>query len=133
MACGSGDGVSTARTDPTLFVHDVRGRADDAEISGYVRYLADADCFVLDSAADGTGGVRNVAVWPPGTTVWMKDAQVAGVEVPDRDPIALGSRLTGGGGYANPDTSELELPEVATDCLSNDGEFAMIHVISAVS
>jgi len=133
VACGSGDGVSTAQTDPTLLVHDVQDRADDAEVSGYVRHLAEADCFVLDSTADGSGGVRNVAVWPPGTKVWMKDAEVAGVEVPDRAPIAVGSRLTGGGGFANPDTSELDLPEVAADCLSDGGEFAMIHVISAVS
>jgi hypothetical protein len=123
VACGSGDKISTAGTEPTLLVHDVRGRSDDAEITGYVRYLAEADCFVLD----GSGGVRHVVVWPPGTTVWLRDGAVAGVEVPGRDPIPLGSRLTGAGGFANPETSELDLPEVATDCRSGDGEFAMIH------
>ncbi|XVU29533.1 hypothetical protein ACQPZJ_21390 [Actinoplanes sp. CA-054009] len=129
-SCGSGTEVSVARTDPTLFVHDVRDRSDDAKVDGYVRYLDDADCFVLDSTADGT---RHVAVWPPGTEVWKKGTEVAGVEVPDRDPIAVGSRVTGAGGYANPATSDTELPEVAADCLGRGGEFAMIHVISAVS
>jgi hypothetical protein len=133
VSCGSEAGVSVAQTDPTVFVHDVRDRADDAKLDGYVRYLDDADCFVLDSTADGSGGVRNVAVWPPGTKVWKKGPEVAGVEVPDWDPIAVGSRVTGAGGYANPGTSDMDLPEVATDCLGSGGEFAMIHVISAVT
>ncbi|MFF5076224.1 hypothetical protein ACFY36_04180 [Actinoplanes sp. NPDC000266] len=125
--------MSVAQTDPTLFVHDVRDRSDDAKVDGYVRYLGDADCFVLDATADGASGTRNVAVWPPGTKVWKKGTEVAGVEVPDRDPIAVGSRVTGAGGYANPTTSDTELPKVAADCLSTGGEFAMIHVISAVA
>jgi len=132
VSCGSGSGVSVAQTDPTVFVHDVRDRADDAKLDGYVRYLDDADCFVLDSTAD-RNGVRNVAVWPPGTKAWKKGTEVAGVEVPDRDPIAVGSRVTGGGGYSNPDTSDMDLPKVAADCLGNGGEFAVIHVISAVT
>ncbi|WP_143049962.1 hypothetical protein [Asanoa ishikariensis] len=118
------------RSDPTLLVHGVQGRSDDAQIDGYVRYLDDADCFVIEAAA---GGGRNVAVWPPGTTVWMDGVAVAGVDVPDRDPIAIGSRLTGGGGYANPDTTDLDPPEVAADCLSGGGEFALIHAISTVT
>ncbi|SNT58631.1 hypothetical protein SAMN05421812_11134 [Asanoa hainanensis] len=128
VGCGSHEGISTARTDPTLLVHGVQGRSDDAGVDGHVRYLEEADCFVLDSA-----GVRNVAVWPPGTKVWLDGARVAGVEVPDRDPIAIGSRLTGGGGYANPATTEIELPEVAADCLRGGGEFVSIHVISAIT
>ena len=132
VSCGSGASVSAAQTDPTLFVHDVRNRSDAAKVEGYVRYLADADCFVLDSTAD-RNGVRNVAVWPPGTKAWKKGPEVAGVEVPDRDPIAVGSRVTGGGGYSNPDTSDMDLPKVAADCLGNGGEFAVIHVISAVT
>lgn len=130
LSCGSGGGVSTVGPDPTLFVHDVRGRSDDAQVDGYLRYLDDADCFVLDAT---TGSGRHVAVWPPGTKAWMNGAEVAGVRVPDRDPIAIGSRLTGAGGYANPTTSDLDLPEVAADCLGAGGEFAMIHVISAVT
>lgn len=43
---------------------------------------------------------------------------MAGVRVPDRDPIARGSRVTAAGGYANPATSEIDLPQVAADCLS---------------
>lgn len=132
-SCGSGAGVSAAQTDPTLFVHDVRKRGDDAGIEGYVRYLSDADCFVLESTADGAEGVRNVVVWPPGTEIWMNGEEVAGVTVPERDPIVLGSRVTGGGGYANANTSEIDLPEVPADCLSGGGEFALLHVISAVT
>ncbi|MDG4768015.1 hypothetical protein O7632_28560 [Solwaraspora sp. WMMD406] len=111
-------------------MHDVRERGDDAGIDGYLRYLAGSDCFVLEPAA---GGVRNVAVWPPGTTVWMDGADVAGVTVPDHDPIATGSRVTGGGGYANAGTSDTDLPDVPAECLSGGGEFAFLHVISAVT
>ena len=41
--------------------------------------------------------------------------------------------MTGAGGYANPVTSDLDLPEVAADCLSGGGGFAMIHVIATVT
>ncbi|MDG4826433.1 hypothetical protein O7635_31675 [Asanoa sp. WMMD1127] len=125
VGCGADGSVSAAQTSPTLLVHDVRGRGDDAAVDGYVRYLEGADCFVLEAV--GGGGVRNVAVWPPGTTVWLRGGAVAGVRVPDRDPIALGGRVTGSGGYANPTTSELDLPAVAPDCLSGGGEFVMVH------
>jgi hypothetical protein len=114
-----------------VYVHDVGSdRSDDVGIDGYVRYLDDADCFVLESTA---GGVRHVAVWPPGTKAWKPDATVAGVRVPDRDPIALGSRVTAAGGYANPATSEIDLPQVAADCLRSEGEFVLIQKIAAVT
>ena len=109
LSCGSGGGgVSTAGSDPTVFVHDVGGdRSDDAGIDGYVRYLDDADCLVLESTA---GGVRH-----------------------ERDPIALGSRVTAAGGYANPATSEIDLPQVAADCLRSEGEFVLIQKIATVT
>ncbi|WP_203716299.1 hypothetical protein [Asanoa siamensis] len=120
-ACGS--------TAPTVLVHDVRGRGDDALITGSVGYLADADCFVIESA-----GVRHVAVWPPDTEAWVTGTEVAGVRVPDREPIAIGSQLTAGGGYTNPTASgDLDLPEVPAECFGGGGEFALIHVITAVT
>jgi len=130
----TGAAVSVAETDPTLFVHDVRGGGDDAQIDGYLRYLADADCFVLEpDTTTGPDRMRNVAVWPPDTTVWRDGGQVAGVDVPGREPIAIGSRVVGGGGYANLSTSDLELPDVPPDCLTGGGEFAMLHTIVNVT
>ena len=73
--------MSTVGPDPTLFVHDVRGRSDDAQVDGYLRYLHDVDCFVLDSTT-----IRHVAVWPPGTKAWRDGAEVAGVEVRTATP-----------------------------------------------
>jgi hypothetical protein len=122
--------VSSSDTSPTLLVHDVRGRGNDADISGYLRYLDDADCFVLESEPGAERLVRNIAVWPPGTQTWQQDGQVAGVEVPDVGAIPLGNWVSGGGGYANPTTSDIDLPEVSSHCLSGDGEFAMLHRIS---
>jgi len=133
FGCTSGPPVSMAESDPALLVHDVR-RGDDAQIDGYLRHLADADCFVLEpDATTGPDGMRNVAVWPPDTKVWRDGGQVAGVYVPDREPIAIGSRVVGGGGYANPSTSDLDLPDVSPDCLTGGGEFAMLHTITSVT
>ncbi|MFY1696865.1 hypothetical protein [Solwaraspora sp. WMMA2101] len=134
FGCTSSPPVSVAESDPALLVHDVRRGGDDAQIDGYLRHLADADCFVLEpDAATGPDGMRNVAVWPPGTTVWRDGGQVAGVEAPGREPIAIGSRVVGGGGYANPSTSDLDLPDVSPDCLTGGGEFAMLHTIVSVT
>lgn len=134
LGCTSSPPVSVAETDPTLLVHDVRRGGDDAQIDGYLRHLADADCFVLEpDATTGPDGMRNVAVWPPGTKVWRDGGQVAGVDVPRREPIAIGSRIIGGGGYADPSTSNLDLPDVSPDCLTGGGEFAMLHTITSVT
>jgi hypothetical protein len=133
FGCTPSPPVSVADSDPTLLVHDVRRGGDDAQIDGYLRHLADADCFVLEpDATTGPDGMRNVAVWPPGTKVRRDGGQVAGVYVPGREPIAIGSRVVGGGGYANPSTSNLDLPDVSPDCLTGGGEFAMLHAIASV-
>ncbi|WFE25848.1 hypothetical protein O7623_21085 [Solwaraspora sp. WMMD791] len=134
FGCTPSPPVSVAETDPTLLVHDVQGGGDDAQIDGYLRHLADADCFVLEpDVTTGPDGMRNVAVWPPGTKVWRDGGQVTGVDVPGREPIAIGSRVVGDGGYANPSTSDLDLPEVTPECLTGGGEFAMLHTIVSVT
>ncbi|MEV0728202.1 hypothetical protein [Polymorphospora sp. NPDC050346] len=134
-SCSSGPAsISTAATTPTLFVHDVRGSGTTAEINGYLRYLSDLDCFVLESGPEVEGLARQVAVWPPGTKVWRRDGQVAGVEVPDTGKIPLGGRIVGSGGYANANNGFAEnLPDVSPECLTSGGEFALMHKISKVT
>lgn len=130
-ACASGSGaVSEAHRDPTLFVHDVTGQGNDAEIGGFLRYLEDADCFVLERDRGAEPPVRHVPVFPPGSVVWQRDGQVSGVEVPGAGAVPLGDWLTGGGGYASPDTTDRDLPSVAPECLSGGGEFAFLHVVA---
>jgi hypothetical protein len=132
-ACMSGPTrVSAASSEPTLFVHNVQGPGDDAGIRGRLRCLDDADCFVLESPPGTEPVARSVAVWPPGTRIWRQRGQVAGVDTPVIGAIPLGSLITGGGGSASPDTSELELPEVAPSCLTGGGEFTMLHRITEV-
>lgn len=136
VACVSGaTRVSTTDTDPPLFQHNVGGRGNDAEIGGYLRYLHHAGCFVLvpESAPGAAGGERRfVVVWPRGTEPMWRGGELAGVEVFGFGTIRLDEWVTGGGGYANPRTSTIDLPEVAPDCLSGDGEFAILHRISGV-
>lgn len=129
-ACASGSGaVTEAHRDPTLFVHDVTGQGSDAEVGGFLRYLEGADCFVLEPAPDADPPIRNVPVFPPGSVVRQQGGQVAGVEVPGLGTVPLGDWITGGGGYANPDTTDRDLPSVAPECLSDDGELAFLHVV----
>jgi hypothetical protein len=123
--------VSRTDTDPPLFVHNVQNSAEEAAIEGFLSYLEAAGCFVIESdPADGQA-VRNVPVWPPGTEPERDDGDLKGVVVPGFGLIALGDWVSAGGGYASPETSNLDLPEVSPDCLSPDGEFAMVHSISA--
>lgn len=131
LACGSDlTQVSTTNTDPPLLVHDVRWRADDAEISGTLRYLAESGCFVVERQAGGETERRHVVVWPPGTTPWHEDGALVGVMIPWSGIIRLGDRIDGGGGYAEPRTSNLDLPNVPDECVTGDGGFAMLHTLS---
>ncbi|WP_212818610.1 hypothetical protein [Polymorphospora rubra] len=131
-SCSSGPAsVSTAATSPTLLVHDVRGSKSTAGITGYLRHLSDADCFVLESDLGADVLARQVAVWPPGTRVWRSDGQVAGVDVPGAGRIPVDGRVVGGGGYANATNGfARNLPDVSPECLSSGGEFVLIHEIA---
>lgn len=122
--------VSITNTDPPLLVHDVRWRGDEAEINGTLRYLAESGCFVLESPPDDEIQRRYVVVWPPGTTPWHEEGGLVGVMIPWSGTIRLGDRIDGGGGYANPRTSNLDLPDVPQECLTGNGEFAMLHTLS---
>lgn len=124
--------ISAVENSPTLFVHNVQGRGDEAQVGGLLRYLDGPDCFVFESPPGVEPVARSVAVWPPGTRIWWRSGRVGGVDTPVIGAIPLGSRVVGGGGSASPDTSDLDLPAVGPGCLTGGGEFAMVHVISAV-
>lgn len=64
-------------------------------------------------------------VWPHGTT-WDGDAQA--VRLPDGQVVALGDRVSGGGGYPYLSDLEPEFAEPLADCPTNDyGEVAMFN------
>lgn len=131
LACASpSDGAfMLTQTDPPLVVHDQRGAVNDAEIEGYLRFLDDAQCFVLESALTDSRQILHVPVWPSGAQPIREGDAVAGVLVPDVGEIRVGDWVEGGGGYVNAAISDQELPAVPPDCLSGGGEFARLDVI----
>lgn len=131
LACSgpSDDAFALTETDPPLVVHDERGSGNDAEIEGYLRFLDQARCFVLESAPVGGEQIRHVPVWPSGAQPIREGDAVVGVLVPDVGEIRVGDWVAGGGGYVNPATSDQDLPALPSDCLSSGGEFARFDVI----
>jgi hypothetical protein len=130
---GETSAISETDTDPPILVHTVRGGGDDAEIGGYLRYLAEAGCLVLESDPGAEQLTRHVVVWPPGTEPVQDLDELVGVNVPDVGMVRLGDWVSGGGGYDNPDTSEVDLPEVPAACLVGGGEFAALHAITSTT
>lgn len=64
-------------------------------------------------------------VWPYGTT-W--DAEAEAVRLSDGQVVALGNRVSGGGGYPHLPDLEAEFAEPLTDCPTNQfKEVAMFN------
>lgn len=88
---------------------------EDAEVSGV---LAAADgCVLLEE-----GGSRFPVVWPSGTSVAGSDPLV--IELPSGEQVHLGDRVSGGGGYSDPERLGIEVP---AECLDEYGEVAVFN------
>jgi hypothetical protein len=126
--------IEATDTDPPLLVHSMEGSGLDAQIGGYVRYLSNARCFVIESSpAEDEEATRHVAVWPVGSKPTRRDDRVTGIDVPGFGAVPLDGWLTAGGGYLDPATTSARLPEVPADCLSASGEFALVSEVTEVS
>ena len=71
------------------------------------------------------------AVWPHGTT-W--DSESRTVHLPDGQVVALGDRVSGGGGYPNLSELETEYAEPLAECPTNEyDEVAMFNAEGQVA
>lgn len=126
-------GIRVIDSDPRLLIGGSSFSGGDAAIRGVLRYQAEAGCFVIerdqvDVTNDTSEVVRHVVVWPRGTA--PRSAEGVGVDVPGFGEVRVGDWLEAGGDYASPDSnSGPALPTVESECLSEDGEFAIINRI----
>lgn len=99
------------------FVHgrQVSSGGMDAAVVGT---LTTADgCVLLDQ-----DGNRSPVVWPSGTSVEATDPLV--IELPSGEQLREGDQVSGGGGYLNADTLDIDVPEA---CLNEWGEVAVFN------
>lgn len=94
----------------------------DALISGFL--VLDGDCLYVEGEVE-----RYPVLWPAGTS-W--DESTSTVVTPARGSIAIGSAITGAGGYLDVDAVRRiagdEAAEVALRCADNlYGEIAVIN------
>jgi len=123
-AQGDVGGVRLTETDPPLLVHDYHDSGMEAEITGYLRYIEGGRCFVLEQ--EGDQKTRNVAVWPSGSEPVRQDGALVGVNVPGFGTVVTGQWLKAGGGYVDPGMNVEKVPDVAPECLSAGGEYAIM-------
>lgn len=125
-----GESIAWEDSEPPLLVHRTEG-GHDAQVVGRLRYLADEDCFVLETES---GESWHVPAWPPGSEPFEEDGEVTGIDVRGFGEVPVGGRLTGAGGYLNPETSDREIPDNAMDCSRGEhAGLALIDEITAVT
>jgi hypothetical protein len=113
---GSGDVGSGSNGSGPVVAHPDRGDGSgtDALIEGAV--TLSGGCLLVGEFP---------VVWPYGTT-W--DAQAQAVRLSDGQVVALGDRVSGGGGYPYLSDLGTELAEPLADCPTNKyGEVAMFN------
>ena len=118
-ACGSNDNagaVSGSNGTGPVVAHPVKGdgSGNDALIEGPL--TMSGGCLLVSDFP---------VVWPHGTT-WDADAQA--VQLSDGQVVALGDRVSGGGGYPYLTDLGAEFAEPLADCPMNEyGEVAMFN------
>lgn len=113
---GSGDVDSGSNGSGPVVAHPDRGDGSgtDALIEGPL--TLSGGCLLVGEFP---------VVWPYGTT-W--DAQAQAVRLSDGQVVALGDRVSGGGGYPNLSDLGTEFAEPLADCPTNKyGEVAMFN------
>jgi hypothetical protein len=113
---GSGDVDSGSNGSGPVVAHPDRGDASgtDALIEGPL--ALSGGCLLVGDFP---------VIWPYGTT-W--DAQAQAVRLSDGQVVALGDRVSGGGGYPYLSDLGTELAEPLADCPTNKyGEVAMFN------
>lgn len=117
-ACGGQRSVTTG--DHTIWVHGpslVPPGGMDAVVEGALALRE--GCVVLEGP-DGQSWYP--VVWPSGTRIDSTDPLV--LALPSGDDLALGAAVTGGGGYLQPASMDVEIP---ASCLPATGEVAVFN------
>jgi hypothetical protein len=108
----------TPSIEPAIWAHEPSDATEGmgALVEGTVRYDTANECFLLD----GIDGVTYPVVWPAGTEA----ADDGGVHLPDGSVAALGSVVSGGGGYLQAATLDFAIPAA---CIPPTGEVAVFN------
>ncbi len=119
-SCGGRPGAVESG-DFTIYVHGSSllprgGTAGDAEIEGTLALRG--SCVVLEAENEGWFPV----VWPAGTSIASDDPFV--ISLPSGLEVAVGEGVIGSGGYYEPGSVEVEVPQ---ECLPETNEIAVFN------
>lgn len=119
-ACGGQSELSGG--DHTIFVHDrslaPRG-GRDALVEGTLAIRG--GCVVLEQ--DGFD-IAYPVIWPSGTSIAGEDPLT--LELPSGEELAVGQAVSGGGGYHDSSSAQVEV-DIAAACVPETGEVAVFN------